>query len=174
MNSHQESNRVDKHNYYLDIAEVVSERSTCLSKHYGCVLVKNDEIISTGYNGAPRGRKNCCDLGYCIRDKHGVSRGGNYNLCRSSHSEHNAIISASREKMIGSTLYLCGIDMKSKDANHQNYVVDANPCTICKRLIINSGISKVIIRDTKTQYRIIDVEEYINNDDTLSDDILTY
>ena len=98
--------RRDKNNYYLDIAEAVSQRGTCLRKHYGAVIVKNDEIISTGYVGAPRGRKNCSDLNYCIRQKLSIPRGERYELCRSVHAEANAIISASRESMLGSTIYL--------------------------------------------------------------------
>ncbi len=164
------SERVDKHNYYLDIAEVVSERGTCLRKRYGAVIVNNDEIVSTGYVGAPRNRKNCSDLNRCIRNEHGISRGGNYNLCRSVHAEQNAIISASRDKMLGGTMYLCGIDLGTGE-----YVNNASSCTICKRMIINSGIKEVIIRDTKTDYRVINVyDEWVLNDDTLSDDILTY
>ena len=98
--------RIDKNNYYLDIAEATLERATCLRKKWGAVIVKNDEIISTGYNGAPRGRKNCDDLGYCIREQLNIPRGERYELCRSVHAEQNAIISASRSEMIGATLYI--------------------------------------------------------------------
>ena len=100
--------RRDKTNYYLDIAETVAKRSTCLRRHYGAVIVNHDEIVSTGYAGAPRGRKNCSDLNRCVRTELGIPRGERYELCRSVHAEANAIISASREKMIGSTLYLVG------------------------------------------------------------------
>ena len=156
--------RIDKINYYLDIAETVAERSTCLSKHYGAVIVKDDELISTGYNGAPRCRKNCCDLGYCIREKFDVPRGRDYTLCRSTHSEQNAIINASRDRMIGSTLYLSGIDCKTND-----YVLNANCCPICRRMVINAGIKEVIIRINKKEYKIVDVQkEYIENDDSLN------
>ena len=96
--------RVSKHNYYLDIAQTVSERSTCLRKRYGAIIVKDDSIVSTGYNGAPRGRINCCDIGSCTRETLGIPRGERYEMCRSLHSEMNAIISASREEMIGATL----------------------------------------------------------------------
>ena len=96
--------RVSKHNYYLDIAETVSERSTCLRRRFGAIIVKNDSIVSTGYNGAPRGRKNCCDLGFCLRDQMNIPRGERYELCRSVHSEANAIIAASREEMIGASM----------------------------------------------------------------------
>ncbi|MEG1931823.1 MAG: cytidine deaminase, partial [Pygmaiobacter sp.] len=102
--------RRDKINYYLDIADAVSRRGTCLRRNYGAIIVKNDQIISTGYVGAPRSRKNCSDLGYCIREKMNIPRGERYELCRSVHAEANAIIAASRAEMIGATLYLAGRD----------------------------------------------------------------
>lgn len=154
--------RIDKINYYLDIAETVIERGTCLRRNFGAIIVKNDEIISTGYVGAPRGRKNCCDLGYCTREKLNIPRGERYELCRSVHAEQNAIISASRRDTIDSTLYLVG-----KNYKDHSYVENANPCALCKRMIINSGIKEVIIRDTKKKYRIIKVQEYIDNDESL-------
>ena len=157
--------RRDKHNYYLDIAEVVLERGTCLRRNYGSIIVKNDEIISTGYTGAPRGRKNCIDLGECRRQKLNVPRGERYELCRSVHSEANAIISASRRDMIGATLYLAG-----KDCESGELVKDATSCAMCKRQIINAGISKVVVRRSETEYEIIDVErDWIENDDSLGD-----
>lgn len=155
--------RRDKKNYYLDIAETVLERGTCLRRNYGSIIVKNDEIISTGYSGAPRGRRNCTDLGFCRRERLNIPRGTHYEMCRSVHSEANSIISASRRDMIGATLYLVGKDVKTGE-----YVENANSCSMCKRLIINSGIKWVIIRDTKDNYREIDVEEWIENDDSLS------
>lgn len=155
--------RRDKNNYYLDIAETVAERGTCLRRNYGSIIVKNDEIISTGYTGAPRGRKNCIDLNTCIREKLQVKRGTHYELCRSVHSEANAIISASRRDMIGATLYLVG-----KDAKTGQYVKDANSCSMCKRMIINSGIDKLVIRDSKDENRVIIVESWINEDDSLA------
>ena len=158
--------RCDKVNYYLDIAETVLERGTCLRRNYGSIIVKNDEIISTGYTGAPRGRKNCIDLGECKRSRLNVPRGTQYELCRSVHSEANAIISASRRDMIGSTLYLVG-----KEHKNGQLVIDANSCTMCKRLIINSGIKEVIIRISKTEYKIINVDEWINNDDSLHENV---
>ena len=154
--------RVDKINYYLDIAETITARGTCLRNNYGSVIVKNDEIISTGYSGAPRGRANCLDLGYCRREKNNTPIGAGYELCRSVHSEQNAIISAKRKDMIGSTLYLVGINKRNGE-----YVKDNYPCTLCKRLIINAGIEKVVMRDTKTEYRIEEVKTWIENDDTL-------
>lgn len=155
--------RRDKHNYYLDIAETVLERGTCIRRNYGSIIVKNDEIISTGYTGAPRGRKNCIDMGFCMREHMNVPRGEKYELCRSVHSEANAIISAPRRDMIGATLYLVG-----KDAKTRELVKDANSCAMCKRLIINSGIERVVVRDTRDDYRIVEVSEWIDNDDSLS------
>jgi dCMP deaminase len=158
--------RRDKHNYYLDIAETVLVRGTCLRRNYGSIIVKNDEIISTGYTGAPRGRKNCADIGFCRREQLNVPRGTQYELCRSVHSEANAIISASRKDMLGATLYLVG-----KDAKTDEFVKDANSCIMCKRMIINAGIESVVIRDTKNTYRIIMVQDWVDDDDSLSDRI---
>lgn len=129
--------RPSKDEYYLGIAKAVSARSTCLRRHYGAVIVKDDEIISTGYNGRPRGDSNCCDLGYCVREKEGHAHNdGDYFSCGAVHSEQNAIISASRKEMIGSTLYLYG--------EEDGKVLDAEPCPICRALIKNAGIAKVV------------------------------
>ena len=155
--------RRDKINYYLDLADVVSKRGTCLRRRYGAVIVKNDEVISTGYVGAPRGRKNCSDLGVCIRQKMNIPRGERYELCRSVHAEANAIISAEREKMIGSTLYLAGREVSTGE-----YIRQSSCCSMCKRMVINAGIETVIIRDTEDEYRIVDVGDWIENDESLT------
>ena len=155
-------NRKDKTNYYLDIAEVTLERGTCLRRNFGAIIVKNDEIISTGYTGAPRGRKNCCDLKYCLREKLEVPRGQRYELCRSVHAEQNAIISASRDELLDSTLYLVG-----KDAKTGEYVEKASPCMLCKRFIINAGIKKVIAREDKENYITYDVSKWVSEEDDL-------
>lgn len=154
--------RIDKINYYLDVAETVIERGTCIRRNFGAIIVKNDEIISTGYVGSPRGRKNCCDLKYCVRENLKVPRGERYELCRSVHAEQNAIISASRRDMIDSTLYLVG-----KNYNDGEYVANARPCALCKRMIINAGIKEVIIRNSKEDYTIIDVKDFIKYDESL-------
>jgi len=155
-------NRTDKQNYYLDIADSVLERSTCLRRKYGAIIVRNDEIISTGYNGAPRGRKNCSDIGGCTREVLKIPSGERYELCRSVHAEANAIISASRRDMIGSTIYLVGRDARTNDL-----LPDANSCSMCKRQIINAGIEKVVIRLTPTDYKTILVNEWIEKDDSI-------
>lgn len=154
--------RRDKQNYYLDMAQVALERSTCLRRHFGAVIVKNDVIISTGYNGAPRGRANCIDLNYCIRQQRNIPRGTQYELCRAIHAEANAIIAASREEMIGSTLYLVGRDAKTGEI-----MKDADSCPMCKRQIINAGISQVVIRRDQDQYDVIDVNEWVQHDELL-------
>lgn len=154
--------RIDKENYYLDIAETVLERGTCLRRNFGSIIVNNDQIVSTGYTGAPRGRKNCSDLGYCFRTKNNIPRGERYEMCRSVHAEANAIIHAARDQMLGGKLYLVG-----KDAATGEYVENTNSCAMCKRMIINAGISKVIIRNNKTDYTVVDVSDWIDNDDSL-------
>ena len=155
-------NRIDKKNYYLDIAETVLERGTCLRRNFGAIIVKNDQIVSTGYVGAPRGRHNCIDLGVCIRESMQVPRGERYELCRSVHAGANAIIHASRNDMIGATMYLVG-----KDAKTGEYVKDANSCAMCKRMIINAGIKRVIIRNSKDTFTAIYVDDWVANDESL-------
>ena len=154
--------RIDKNNYYLDIAETTLERSTCLRKKWGAIIVNNDEIVSTGYNGAPRKRKNCSDLGYCIREDLNIPRGERYEMCRSVHAEQNAIISAARKDIIGATLYLVG-----KEVQTGEYVKNAMPCMFCKRFIINAGITKIIVRNDKEDFIVVDVDNFITNDDSL-------
>ena len=155
--------RRDKINYYLDIAQTVAERGTCLRRNYGAIIVKNDEIISTGYVGAPRGRKNCSDLGFCIRQQLNIPRGERYEMCRSVHAEANAIISASRNELIDSTLYLVGLE-----ASTGELVANSCCCAMCKRMVINAGIKQVVIRDTHDEYRIVDVNDWVLDDESLS------
>ena len=154
--------RIDKENYYLDIAQTVLERSTCLRRWYGAIIVRNDEIVATGYTGAPRGRANCCELGYCVREQMQVPRGERYELCRSVHAEANAIISASRNECIGGTLYLVG-----RDAATGKLLPDATSCSMCRRTIINAGLERVVIRRTETEYTVVPVQEWIDHDDSI-------
>ena len=155
--------RISKANYYLDIAQTVLERATCLRRVYGAIIVKNDEIISTGYNGAPRGRANCVDLGYCSREAMQVPRGERYELCRSVHAEANAIISASRRDMVGGTLYLVG-----RAARTGELLGDATSCSMCRRLVINAGLKEVVIRRTATAFDVVDVADWVAEDDLLA------
>lgn len=154
--------RVDKHTYYLNIAEQVAARGTCIRRNFGAVIVKNDEIISTGYTGAPRGRENCCEIGKCIRNEMNIAPGQRYEICRSVHAEMNAIISASRSEMMGATLYLSGRDMSTGEL-----LDEPMPCTICERLILNAGISKIISKSKEKGIKIIDVDDLIKNDKSL-------
>lgn len=154
--------RIDKENYYLDIAQSVLERSTCLRRKYGAILVRNDEVIATGYNGAPRGRKNCVDLGRCTRAELKIPSGQRYELCRSVHAEANAIISAARKDLLGASLY-----MVCKDPATDQLIPDSTSCAMCRKLIINAGISRVIIRDTPEEYRVVNTSEWVEDDDSL-------
>ncbi|MCL2628744.1 MAG: deaminase [Oscillospiraceae bacterium] len=156
--------RQDKENYYLDIAETVMQRSTCKRRKYGAIIVLNDEIISTGYNGAPRGRKNCLDRAVCMRDELGIPSGERYELCRSVHAEANAIISAARRDMMGSTMYLSGLDAKTGEILH-----DTVPCSMCRRLIINSGIEKTVCRVHGGKHVVIHTRDWVFNDDSILD-----
>lgn len=133
--------RISKTEYYLGIAEAVSRRSTCLRRQYGAIIVKNDEIIATGYNGSPRGTENCCDVGTCWRERNNIPHGTQYEACMAVHAEQNAIISASRRDMIGSTLYLVGFKAGKLIPAEQ-----VNPCKICEKMIINSGITQVVTK----------------------------
>ena len=154
--------RTSKENYYLGIADAVSERSTCMRRQYGAIIVRSDEIISTGYNGAPRGRKNCSDLGYCAREALNIPSGERYELCRSVHAEANAIISASRRDMLGGIMYLVGRDGKTGELLH-----DTTSCSMCRRLIINAGITKIVARIDETDFTVTDVGEWIAKDDSV-------
>ena len=153
--------RTSKHNYYLDIAQTVSERSTCIRRRFGAIIVKNDVIIATGYNGAPRGRLNCSDIESCVREEMNVPRGERYELCRAVHAEANAIIAASREQMQDATMYMCCTDPWTKDV-----VGSICSCAMCKRLIINAGIKEVVAREDKDNYTIYQVSDWVQNDDS--------
>lgn len=135
--------RPNKNQYYLNIAKAVAKRSTCLRRQYGAIIVKNDEIIATGYNGAARGEPNCCDQGICWREANGIPHGQQYEKCVAVHAEQNAIISAARKDMIGSTMYLYG--------EENGTVLKAQPCEICSKLIRNAGIEFVITSNPESE-----------------------
>ena len=157
----KDGKRPSKIDYYLAMAEVASTRGTCLRRRFGSVIVKDDRIVSTGYVGAPSGRENCCDIGYCFREANNIPAGAMYERCRSSHSEMNAIINASKEEMKDATLYLVGVEPDGK-------YTKANCCAMCKKVIINSGISSVIARQSADEYIEIDVDDWKKNDDSLN------
>ena len=129
--------RISKKTYYLNIAKTVAQRSTCLRRNYGSILVKDDQILSTGYNGSARGEKNCSDIEFCPREERGAKQGEHYEWCVAIHAEANAIMSAGREAR-GATLYLYGQDAKTKEK------ISAEPCMMCQRLIKNAGIASVV------------------------------
>ena len=153
--------RPTKIDYYLGIAKAVSARGTCLRRRFGAIVVKDDRVVSSGYVGAPKGRKNCCDIGKCFRMENNIPSGQRYELCRSVHAEMNAIISASKEELEGGVMYLVGVEPDG------SYTPNADCCSMCKRVIINAGIRYVIIA-TDTNPKIIDVDEWIVKDDSLT------
>lgn len=149
--------RVSKVDTYLNCAEVFAYRSTCLKRKYGAVIVKDDVVISTGYNGAPRGFDNCCDLGICPRIERNMHQGEGYNLCRAIHAEENALLNCSRQQTIGADLYLVGINPED------NLIHEAKPCPFCARKIIQAGINNVYLRvgDGADNYRVIPAKELV-------------
>ena len=147
---------------FMEMAHVIAGWTSCYrpGRSIGCVIVKDKRIMTTGYNGAPRGRKNCVDMGFCTREAMQVPRGERYELCRSVHAEANAIISASRRDMVGSTLYLVG-----RDGRTGALLGDATSCAMCRRQVINAGISKVVIRKTDTEFEVVDVQDWVQQED---------
>jgi dCMP deaminase len=145
--------RISKDKYYLNIAQEVAERSTCLRRRYGAVIVQSDQIISTGYCGAPRGTENCIDINFCLREKRNARRGEHYEWCRSVHAEQNAIIHSKRLDMLNAKLYLVGVDVKLN-----TLMLDAEPCKLCKRMIINSGITTIVTYGAHEKIKIVDVQ----------------
>lgn len=156
--SAQKSDRVSKNQYYLNIAQQVAQRATCMSAHFGCIIVKDDQIISTGYNGAPRKTKDCYEIGFCLRRKLGVKSGTQYEMCRSVHAEQNAIVNAARAgvSLLGSNMYLFG----KRIWEGADELLNAYPCFICKKMILNAGVSKIISNDEDGKLVEYDVEEW--------------
>ncbi len=159
--------RISKYQYYLNIAKEVSKRSTCLNKHWGAVIVKNDVIVSTGFNGAPRKVKDCMERGYCslqqYRQKNNLGRGTAYEYCISTHAEMNAIIFANKDDMQGSTLFLYGEQIHGLDGIW-SLVSNPNPCSECKKLIINAGIENVVTLDEAGNIRSVHTNNWDEND----------
>lgn len=147
--------RISKDEYYLNIAEAVCKRGTCLRRIYGAVIVQDDEIISTGYNGSPRGVENCCDKGECVREKLGVPKGERYELCIAVHGEQNAIISASRKDIIGATMYIAGLEVKTGE------YANPEPCLLCRRMIKNAGIENLVLREKDGSIKKVKVSELL-------------
>lgn len=152
--------RPSKIEYYLNIAMEVAKRGTCLRRNFGAIIVKNDQIISTGYVGSPRKTKNCVDEGRCFREENNIPQGERYELCRSVHAEMNAIINAPRSEMIDASMFIVGLQYKTK-----KIVENAEPCKLCKRVIINSGITEVYVKTGKNKTKKIEVKKWIDDED---------
>ena len=150
-----ETQRVSKIDTYLNCAEVFAYRSTCLKRKYGAVIVKDDAVISTGYNGSPRGFENCCEIGFCPRMEKNMHQGEGYGICRAVHAEMNALLNCSRQQTIGADLYLAGHNPG------ENTVHRAKPCPLCARAIIQAGIRNVYLRvgEGAQEYEVIPAEQ---------------
>ncbi len=151
--------RPSKDAYYLDIAREVSRRGTCLRRRYGAVIVKDDQIVSTGYAGAPRGVANCVDLGVCLRQEMDIPAGQRYELCRSVHAEMNAVIHASRAQTLGATLYLAGVEVADGQPTEH-----PEPCLLCRRVILNAGIDRVVVQPRGEAITSLDPREWIEQE----------
>ncbi len=149
--------RISKINTYLNVAEVFAYRSTCIKRKYGAVIVKNDVVISTGYNGSPRGYENCCDVGECPRMKLEMHQGEGYDICRAIHAEQNALLNCSREQTMGADIYLTGINPED------NTIHPAKPCPLCARFLLQAGIKNVIMRvgDREEDYTIVPATDLV-------------
>lgn len=155
--------RPGKEQYYLNIASQVSQRGTCLRRRYGAVIVKDDQIVATGYAGAPRGVKNCVDLGHCERQRLNIPAGQRYELCRSVHAEMNTVIHASRQQTLGATLYLYGVDVESAQP-----IVNPECCQLCRRVIINAGIKDVVSQADKLAINRQLVADWVDEENSRS------
>lgn len=153
------SKRVSKDQYYLGIAEEVARRSTCFRRSIGAIIIKNDQIISTGYVGAPRKTKDSLEHGFCLRDKLNIPHGQRYELCRSVHAEQNAIINAARAgvSLLGGDMYIYG----SVPGNSQP--INAFPCFICKKMLINAGLDRVICSTSERKMKIFRIKDWVRD-----------
>jgi dCMP deaminase len=150
--------RPPKDEYYLEIAKAVAQRSPCIRRKYGAVIVKNDAIVSTGYNGPARKVINCFEVG-CIKDLQNLPHGMAYEDCPAVHAEENAVVNAARNgsNILGGTLYIAGVDKEGK-------LVEATPCLRCRRILINAGIERVVIRKEDGGIKYINTQEWIGED----------
>lgn len=152
--------RPNKEEYYLNIAKEVAKRSTCMSVKIGAIIVKDDQIVATGYNGAPRKVKDCYEIGICLRRKLGIPSGERYEICRSVHAEQNCIINAARAgvSILNGTMYQFGfriIDGKEK-------LINSYPCFICKKMIINAGLEKYVGMQEIGTYKIYYIRDWVS------------
>ena len=147
--------RISKDLYYLNIAKDVSARATCLRRKFGAVIVKNDSIVSTGYNGAPRGCMDSLTAGWCFREEKQIPSGERYEMCRSVHAEQNAIIHAGRDRTLGATLYLSGIDTKTGELS------GIEPCLLCTKMIINAGLHRIVVHKSEDLFLDLSLNDMI-------------
>ena len=150
--------RMSKEQYYLNIAKQVAQRSTCFRIKFGAIIVRDDQIIATGYAGAPRKTKDCFERGNCLRNKLNIPHGERYELCRSVHAEQNAIINSARAgvSLLGGDMFIFGEDPQGK-------VIDALPCFICKKMLINAGLNQVICSTKDGNFRIFKVQDWVKD-----------
>jgi dCMP deaminase len=150
--------RPPKDEYYLEIAKTIALRSPCSLRKYGAIIVKNDAIVSTGYNGSARGVINCLDVG-CIKEILNLPKGRGYEDCPAVHAEENAVVNAARNgtSVLGGTLYIAGVDKEGK-------LTEAMPCLRCRRILINAGIERVVIRKEDGGIKYINTQEWIGED----------
>ncbi len=160
--------KITKDEYYLNIAKTVAEKSTCLNVEIGCVIEKSDQIIATGYVGAPRKTKDCIDLGYCIRRQRNIPSGTGYEICRSVHGEMNGLINAARAgvSVLDSNMYVYA-GKRLENGGLEN--VKAYPCLLCKKMIINAGIFRFIGNNPEGGYTVYNVSDWIKDWQELDD-----
>lgn len=153
--------KITKDEYYLGIAKAVSAKSNCLSVAFGCVIVRDDQIISTGYVGSPRKTKECAEIGHCMRRKYNIESGKNYEFCRSVHAEMNAIINAARAgvSLLHGDMYLFG----HRYEDERFKLLKAYPCLICKRMIINAGIKRFIGNNEEGGIEVYDIDDWVKD-----------
>jgi dCMP deaminase len=153
-------NRLSKDQYYLDLAKSVCRRATCTKVEIGAVIIRDDQVVSTGYCGAPRGTKSSLEHGFCLRKKLGIPSGQRYELCRSVHAEQNAIINAARSgtSVLNGDMYIYG---QFREDGKEGETIDAFPCFICKKMIINTGINRVICSLKEGGFQIFKIDDWI-------------
>jgi dCMP deaminase len=161
------SKKISKDEYYLKIAQTVGIKSNCLMVGHGAIIVKDDQIISTGYVGSPRKTLDCAKLGYCIRRKKQVKSGKGYEICRSVHAEMNAIINAARAgvSLLGADMFLSASKRQADDFK----LVNAYPCILCKKMIINAGISRFVGNNEEGEIKVYQVSDWVKDWETLED-----
>lgn len=151
--------RPTKDQYYLNIAKEVAERATCFRMKFGAIIVRDDQIIATGYVGAPRKTKDCFERGNCFREERNIPHGQRYELCRSVHAEQNAIINAARAgvSLLDGDMFLYAEDKK------EGKIADAIPCFICKKMIINAGLKRVVCSTKEGSIKIFNIDDWVRD-----------